>query len=119
MLDLSDRQAAEAVRCRIDFKYVLAMELDDPGFHHNGIYHVDTFGESTTCTPIPSRHYSDSVAQSVDTHKGIVPAIRAMLRAAGDTVKSEDPVWPLTVRRGRSAEGRSPMRAALSSPRGR
>ena len=32
LLDLSDRQAAEAVRCRIDFKYALALELDDPGF---------------------------------------------------------------------------------------
>ncbi|MEW2220267.1 transposase [Streptomyces sp. NPDC006990] len=32
---LSDRQAAEAVRCRIDFKCAMAMELDDPGFHHS------------------------------------------------------------------------------------
>ncbi|MGW4025634.1 transposase [Streptomyces sp. NPDC005009] len=32
---LSDRQAVEAVRCRIDFKYALAMELDDPDFHHS------------------------------------------------------------------------------------
>ncbi|MFE5923530.1 transposase [Streptomyces sp. NPDC056468] len=35
LLSLSDRQAAEAVRCRIDFKYAMAMELDDPGFHHS------------------------------------------------------------------------------------
>jgi transposase len=35
LLDLSDRQAAEAVRCRIDFKYALALELADPGFHHS------------------------------------------------------------------------------------
>lgn len=35
LLGLSDRRAAEAVRCRIDFKYALAMELDDPGFHHS------------------------------------------------------------------------------------
>ncbi len=35
VLCLSDRQAAEAVRCRIDFKYAMAMELDDPGFHHS------------------------------------------------------------------------------------
>ncbi|MEV0637780.1 transposase [Streptomyces sp. NPDC050619] len=35
LLGLSDRQAAKAVRCRIDFKYALAMELDDPGFHHS------------------------------------------------------------------------------------
>jgi transposase len=34
-LNLSDRQAAEAVRCRIDFKYALATELNDPGFHHS------------------------------------------------------------------------------------
>ncbi|MCD9146131.1 transposase [Streptomyces albireticuli] len=32
LLGLSDPQAAEAVRCRFDFKYALAMELDDPGF---------------------------------------------------------------------------------------
>lgn len=30
---LSDRQAADAVRSRIDWKYALGMELDDPGFH--------------------------------------------------------------------------------------
>ncbi|WP_234021402.1 transposase [Streptomyces sp. 142MFCol3.1] len=35
LLGLSDRQAAEAVCCRIDFKYAMAMELDDPGFHHS------------------------------------------------------------------------------------
>ncbi len=30
--DLSDRQAAEAVRARLDWKYVLGLELTDPGF---------------------------------------------------------------------------------------
>lgn len=30
--DLSDRQAAEAVRSRIDWKYALSLELTDPGF---------------------------------------------------------------------------------------
>src|SRR5215813_5148626 len=29
---LSDRQAAEAVRTRIDWKYLLSLELTDPGF---------------------------------------------------------------------------------------
>jgi hypothetical protein len=33
LLGLSDRQAAEAVRCRIEFKYAMTMEPDDPGFH--------------------------------------------------------------------------------------
>ncbi|MFI8433672.1 transposase [Streptomyces sp. NPDC079020] len=35
LLGLSDRQAAEAVRCRIDLTYAPAMELDGPGFHHS------------------------------------------------------------------------------------
>ncbi|MFE2069998.1 transposase [Streptomyces sp. NPDC059467] len=35
LLGLSDRQAAKAVRCRIDFTYALAMEVDDPGSHHS------------------------------------------------------------------------------------
>src|SRR5512143_2100729 len=30
--NLSDRQAAEAVRARIDWKYLLGLELSDPGF---------------------------------------------------------------------------------------
>jgi transposase len=32
---LSGRGAAGAVRCRIDFKYALGLDLDDPGFHHS------------------------------------------------------------------------------------
>ena len=32
---LSDRQAAEAVRARIDWKYVLGLELHDPGFDYS------------------------------------------------------------------------------------
>ncbi|MFJ1744872.1 transposase [Streptomyces sp. NPDC088116] len=35
LLGLSDRQAAESVRNRIDFKYALDMELEDSGFHHS------------------------------------------------------------------------------------
>src|ERR1044071_4147654 len=31
--NLSDRQAADAVRTRIDWKYTLGLELTDPGFH--------------------------------------------------------------------------------------
>ncbi|WP_443047031.1 transposase [Streptomyces sp. HB2AG] len=45
LLVLSDRQAVEAVRCRIDFTYALAMDLDDPGFHHS----VFTEGFPTSC----------------------------------------------------------------------
>lgn len=34
MEDLSDREAADAVRGRIDWKYVLGLALTDPGFDH-------------------------------------------------------------------------------------
>jgi transposase len=33
--DLTDRQAADAVRARIDWKYALSLELDDPGFDYS------------------------------------------------------------------------------------
>jgi transposase len=33
--NLSDRQAADAVRARLDWKYFLGLELDDPGFHYS------------------------------------------------------------------------------------
>jgi transposase len=33
--NLTDRQAARAVACRIDWKYALAMELTEPGFDHS------------------------------------------------------------------------------------
>jgi transposase len=32
---LSDRDAAEAVRARIDWKYLLGLELADPGFDYS------------------------------------------------------------------------------------
>lgn len=34
MEDLTDRQAADAVRSRLDWKYALSLELTDPGFDH-------------------------------------------------------------------------------------
>jgi transposase len=33
--NLTDRQAAEAVRCRLDWKYCLGMDLDDAGFDYS------------------------------------------------------------------------------------
>ena len=33
--NLSDRQAADAVRARINWKYALGLELTDTGFHHS------------------------------------------------------------------------------------
>jgi transposase len=33
--NLTDRQAADAVRARIDWKYSLGLEMEDPGFHYS------------------------------------------------------------------------------------
>ena len=33
--NLTDRQAADAVRARVDWKYALGLELTDPGFHYS------------------------------------------------------------------------------------
>ncbi len=35
MENLTDRQAAEAVRARLDWKYALGLRLDDAGFDHS------------------------------------------------------------------------------------
>jgi transposase len=35
MENLTDRQSADAVRGRIDWKYALGLELNDPGFHYS------------------------------------------------------------------------------------
>jgi transposase len=35
--NLADRQAAEAVRARIDWKYLLGLELTDPGFDFSAL----------------------------------------------------------------------------------
>lgn len=35
MENLSDRQAAQAVRARIDWEYALSLELTDEGFHYS------------------------------------------------------------------------------------
>ncbi len=33
--NLPDREAADAVRARIDWKYALGLDLSDPGFHYS------------------------------------------------------------------------------------
>jgi transposase len=35
--NLSDRQAADAVRARIDWKYALGLDLSDEGFHYSAL----------------------------------------------------------------------------------
>src|SRR2546429_7029971 len=54
LLDLSDRDAAEAVRCRLDFKYALRLGLDDPGLHHSPLSDFrDRLLEEGRADPLP------------------------------------------------------------------
>src|SRR5690242_6355989 len=39
MEGLTDQQAAEQVRARLDWKYLLGLEADDEGFHHDVLRH--------------------------------------------------------------------------------
>ena len=52
--DLSGRQAAEAVRSRIDWKYVLGLDLTDPGFDHTVLSEFRTLcGQETRTFLLP------------------------------------------------------------------
>jgi transposase len=46
--NLTDRQAAEAVRSRIDVKYLLGLELTDPGFDFNAWCEIKIEKKATT-----------------------------------------------------------------------
>ena len=50
----SDRQAAEAVRSRIDWKYALSLDLDDPGFDFSVLSEFRTRLASDVETPAVS-----------------------------------------------------------------
>ncbi|MEU4932446.1 transposase [Streptomyces yokosukanensis] len=61
LLGLSDRQAAEAVRRRIDSKYAMAYELDDPGFHHSVLADFrERLAEATGPTASGTSHWRGS-----------------------------------------------------------
>ncbi len=99
MEGLSDRQAAEAVRERIDWKYARSLELTDPGFDFSlriaSFVHGGFRGEQkrTCCTPYwscakvvaGSKHEAESRTDS--TH--VLAAIRDLnrLECAGETLR--------------------------------
>jgi transposase len=45
---LSDRQTADVVRSRIDWKYLLGLELEDTGFDFSGTKKPTTFGSGVS-----------------------------------------------------------------------
>ena len=50
---LTDRQAADAVRTRIDWKYLLCLELTDPGFDHTVLSEFRTRGPAHMTVALP------------------------------------------------------------------
>jgi transposase len=109
--DLSDRQAAEAVRARIDWKYLLGLELTDPGFDFTILTdfraRLLTGGAEQRVFEVVVRRLSEGgwikkrgVQRTDSTH--ILAAVRRLnrvellgetLRAALNTLAEHDPDW--------------------------
>jgi len=109
--DLSDRQAAEAVRARIDWKYLLGLELSDPGFDFSVLCefrdrHLSQqagpriFERLVECLSEGGWIKKRGVQRSASTH--VLAVVRRLnrvellgetLRAALNTPSSHDPDW--------------------------
>jgi transposase len=112
---LSDRQAAEAVRSRIDWKYVLGLELTDPGFHHTVLSEfrtrlvtgeVETLLLDTLLTMARAQGLLKSRGRQRTDSTHVVGAIRVLnrlervgetLRAALNSLAVVAPDWLQTV----------------------
>ncbi len=97
--DLADRQAAEAVRTRIDWQYLLGLPLDDPGFDHTVLAEfrgrvADAGREQVALDALLARLAADGLVkaggeQRTDsTH--VVAAVAALTRLelAGEAVRA-------------------------------
>jgi transposase len=112
---LADRQAAEAVRSRIDWKYVLGLELTDPGFHHTVLSEfrtrlvtgeVETLLLDTLLTMARAQGLLKSRGRQRTDSTHVVGAIRVLnrlervgetLRAALNSLAVVAPDWLQTV----------------------
>ena len=108
---LSDRQAADAVRARIDWKYALGLDLTDPGFHFSvlaefrarlvakGVEHLllDTMLERFKARGLVKargKQRTDSthvLAAAHDLH--LLELVAETLRAALDDLAAAAPDW--------------------------
>jgi transposase len=61
--NLSDRQAADAVRARLDWKYALSLELTDPGFHYSILSEFRT--RQCAARAHPARHGPVRIASAI------------------------------------------------------
>ncbi|QRM35138.1 IS1182 family transposase [Microvirga sp. VF16] len=108
---LSDRQAADAVRARIDWKYLLGLALDDPGFDHSVLCEFrDRLLGGSLEARLLERLLEASQAHGLLRARGrqrtdsthVLAAVRALnrlelvaetLRAALNAVATADPNW--------------------------
>src|SRR5918911_4361858 len=77
--DLSDRQAADAVRGRIDWKYALGLELENPGFDHTVLSEfrsrlVDNGAERLLLDLFLEQFRQHGLLKGLDVPATIVPA---------------------------------------------
>ena len=112
--DLTDRQAADAVRTRIDWKYLLGLELTDPGFDHTVLSEFRTRLVAGAAEQIVLdtllTHFRDHGlitphGQQRTDSRHVLAAIRAMTRleCVGETMRHAlnllavaDPAWMRT-----------------------
>src|SRR5919199_2966557 len=108
---LSDRQAAEAVRARIDWKYLLSLALDDAGFDHTVLCAFrDRLRQHGACERLLTRVLDGARASGLLKARGrqrtdsthVLAAVRQLnriellaetLRAALNAVAAAAPGW--------------------------
>src|SRR4051812_32495250 len=71
---LSDRQAADAVRGRIDWKYALGLELTDPGFDFSVLCRVPRPPDRGQARAGPARRDAGAVARARSAQSAGAPA---------------------------------------------
>ena len=111
MEGLTDRQAADTVRTRIDLKYLLCLDLTDRGFHHTVLSEFRTrllthgaerrlFERVLEAARSSGLLQADGRQRSDSTH--ILGAMRCMTRIEGvaetlrhalNTIATEAPAW--------------------------
>ena len=85
---LSGRDAAEAVRCRIDFRYAPGLDLDDPGFRHSVL--SDFRGRLLEGEGRAGRLLDLAPARLELVAEAVRAALEELARTAGDVLAGDD-----------------------------
>jgi transposase len=103
--DLSDRQAAEAVRARMDWKYLLGLELTDPGF------------DASVLTEFRARLVNHQASQRIFDHLVTLLSERGWIKKRG--VQRTDSTHVLAASQSLSTAGRNAASGPQCHLRGR